>query len=185
VKASALLVICVVSLATSAEAQVPQWTAELTAGAGRHTNRAGAAWYFDDAEGVVRVGLAFRVAGNATQAVVVKVDYLTDGGFGDKLVCVSAPTGGCYSSFHPGHGASIAFGVRQKLAALLAVGVAAGLGQYGNGAGGDGVRPYVESELALRVAPHLTVIGLGRYVRWSTSGTSYWFAPLMVGLQVH
>jgi hypothetical protein len=184
-KASVLLILCVVSLAPSAAAQVPQWTAELTAGAGRHSNRVGATWYFDDPEGVVRVGLAYRVAGNTTRAVVAKLDYLTDGGFGDKTSCAGTPTGGCYNNFHPGRGASIALGVRQELAAPLAVGAAAGLGQYGHGAGGDGVRPYIEGEVFLRVAPHVAVIGLARYVRWTTSGTSYWFAPLMAGLQIH
>ena len=185
-KVSAFLLLFVISLATTATAQsVPQWTAELTAGAGPHTTWAGAAWYFDDPEGVPRVGLAYRVASDATRAVVAKLDCVTDGGFGEKLSCGVTPTGGCYRSFRPGHGASIALGVRQELAALLAVGAAAGIGQYGNAAGGDGVRPYIEGEIALRVFPHVAVMGLGRYVRWSTSGTSYWFAPLMAGLQVH
>ncbi len=182
---SVLIVLCVASLATSAAAQVPKWSAEFTAGAGGHTNRAGTAWYFDGIEAVVRAGLAYRVAGSATRAVVAKLDYLTDGGFGDKLSCAGTPTGGCYSTFHPGHGASIAFGVRQELPARLGVGAAAGLGHYGNGAGGDGIRPYLEGDIVLRVAPHVAAIGLARYVRWSSSGTSYWFAPVMAGLQLY
>ena len=173
-----------VSLAASATAQVPQWTAELTAGAGRHTNRAGTAWYFDGPDGVLRVGVAYRVAGGPTQALVAKVDYLTDGNFGEKLSCTVTPTGGCYSNFRSGHGASIALGVRTNLATLLSLGAAAGIGQNRNSSGGDGVRPYVEGDVAVLLFPHVAVMGLGRYVRLSTNGTSYWFAPLMVGLQV-
>ena len=173
-------------LARAASAQsLPRWTGELTVGEGRHTARAGTALYFDDYGGLLRAGLGYRIAGRGQRAAYVKLDYATDGDFADKLVCAVTPVGGCYQRFHAGHGGSVALGVRQRLVGPLVVGAAAGIGQYGGSAGGAGVRPYVEGEINLRVFPHVAVMGLGRYVRWSAAEGPYWFVPLMAGLQIH
>jgi len=180
------LAVAVFALAHAASAQsLPQWTGELTVGEGRHTARAGNTLFFDDYGGLMRVGLSYRITGTGPRAAYVKLDYVTDGDFADNLVCAVTPAGGCYQRFHAGHGGSTALGVRQRLVGPLVVGAAAGIGQYGGSAGGAGVRPYVEGEISLHVLPHVAVMGLGRYVRWSAGENTYWVAPLMAGIQIH
>jgi hypothetical protein len=145
----------------------------------------GSAWYFDDTEGLLRIGVGYRLMGSSTLGAYGKLDYVTDARSGEKLSCAGTPVGGCYRSFRPGRGGSVALGVRQMIASRLMVGAAAGIGPYGNVAVKDGIRPYVDGEVSLRALPHVAVMGLGRYYRWSSQGYSYWYAPLMVGLQIH
>ena len=181
-----ILLCCVVTVAGSAAAQsLPRWTLELTAGAGSHTTTAGDEWYFDDAQAVMRGGIAFRLFGTPTRAAYAKLDYLTRVVTGDYLVCTLTPAGGCYSRFEPSRGSSVALGVRQMIVAPLSIGAAAGVGRYGDGAVKGGVRPYVEGEVAWNVLPHVAITATGRYMRWATEGRRYWFAPVMGGLQLH
>lgn len=180
-----VLSIVVLAARTAAAQSLPRWTGELTVGAGRHTTRAGTGWYFDEAEGVMRIGATYRLSGAASRAAYIKFDYVTDLHSGEKLSCAVTPTGGCYSDFRPGHGASVALGARQRILSPLVVGVAVGIGEYGAATAEDGLRPYAEGELALRVAPHVAVMASSRYLRWSKAGTAYWFAPVMVGVQLH
>ena len=184
-KASAAALLLGVALVQSAHAQsLPGWTVEFSGGQGNHPTRAGNAWYFDVPEAVLRVGASYQLAGNAGTAASAKLDYLTDWHMGEKASCTVTPTGGCYGTFHPGHGGSVAVGVRQTIVAPLVVGAAAGVGQYGGSDGGSGLRPYVEAELVVRIVRHLALTASGRYMNWSAAGVRYWYAPILFGLQL-
>jgi hypothetical protein len=185
-KIASMLVAVVASLSSTASAQsLSRWTAELTIGAGAHTNRAGESWFYDDLAGQLRVGLAYRVQSGATRAAYAKLDYVTEPLSGDFLICRITPNGGCYSHFHPGPGGSVALGVRQMVGQPLVVGAALGMGKYGDGTTSGGIRPYVEGDIALRVIPHFAIVATARYLRWSSDGAPYWFAPLMGGIRVY
>ena len=182
----ALLGLCIaIAMNQSAHAQsLPRWTAELSGGQGSHPTQIGSARFFDSPEALLRIGASFNLTGGDATAAYAKVDYVTDGQMGEKLSCAVTPTGGCYGTFHPGHGGSVALGVRQAVFAPLAVGLAAGIGQYGGSAGGGGVRPYVEAEIALRIMPHFALMASARYLQWSSAGAKYWYAPILAGVQV-
>lgn len=173
-----------VGLAQATHAQaLPRWTVELSGGQGGHPTLAGNTWYFDSPEAVLRFGTSYKLAEKAATALYAKLDYVTDWQMAEKLSCAVTPTGGCYSTFHPGHGGSVALGLRSAIAAPVLVGADAGIGQYGGSAGGSGVRPYAEAELAVRILPHLAVMASGRYLQWSSAGVHYWYAPILFGLQ--
>lgn len=41
---------------------------------------------------------------------------------------------------------------------------------------------FVETDLTLRLVPHVAAIGAVRYMTWHNAGVRYWYAPLTIGM---
>ena len=158
---------------------LPQWSLEAVVGSGRHNDRAGAIYFRDDRSQVVRVAFDYRLGGAALVAPYVTAEYSVPGN-GDQIAnCLPAPNGTCRQYFDGNGGGGIGVGARGGVARKAVLGGLVGIGRYD-----DRIRRFVEAEAMLRLGRHAGVVGTARYESWSRDGTSYWFVPLSLGLQI-